>query len=65
MKDLEITDTTIANAIKQGISEHYDPISCKPLGVPDYCMSCTLVTMMLDGLAQQHHLKPRNPKPAP
>jgi putative isomerase len=58
-KDLaaDICDKTIANAIRNGISEHYDSISGKPLGVPDYCMSCTLVTMMLDGLTQKHKLK--------
>jgi hypothetical protein len=55
----DISDKTIANAIKNGISEHYDSISGKPLGVPDYCMSCTLVTMMLDGLAKKHKLKLR------
>ena len=54
-----IADKTIANAIRNGISEHYDSVSGKALGVPDYCMSSTLVTMMLDGLAQQHKLKPR------
>ena len=57
-----IADKTIANAIKQGISEHYDSLTGKPLGVPDYCMSCTLVTMMLDGLTQRHHLKMRSTK---
>ncbi len=58
-KDLaaEIADKTIANAIKNGISEHYDSVSGKALGVPDYCMSSTLVTMMLDGLARKHQLK--------
>ena len=57
---LIIADKTIANAIRNGISEHYDSVSGKALGVPDYCMSCTLVTMMLDGLAQKHRLKPRD-----
>ena len=60
-----IADKTIANAIKHGINEHYDSLSGKPLGVPDYCMSCTLVTMMLDGLAQRHRLKLRDQRPAP
>ncbi|UCG49133.1 MAG: hypothetical protein JSU94_04990 [Phycisphaerales bacterium] len=55
----DISDKTIANAIKNGISEHYDSISGKPLGVKDYCMSCTLVTMMLDGLTREHKLKLR------
>ena len=55
----EISDKTIANAIKHGISEHYDSVSGKPLGVLDYCMSSTLVTMMLDGLTKKHKLKLR------
>ena len=60
-KDLaaDICDKTIANAIKHGISEHYDSLSGKALGVPDYCMSSTLVTMMLDGLTKRHKLKLR------
>jgi putative isomerase len=56
----EICDKTIANAIKHGISEHYDSVTGKALGVPDYCMSSTLVTMMLDGLAKKHRLKLRD-----
>ena len=66
-KDLaaDISDKTIANAIKNGISEHYDSISGKPLGVPDYCMSSTLVTMMLDGLTQKHKMKLRDKRSAP
>ena len=55
----DVADKTIANAIRNGISEHYDSVSGKGLGVPDYCMSCTLVTMMLDGLAKKHTLKLR------
>jgi putative isomerase len=55
----DIADKTIANAIKNGISEHYDSVSGKGLGVPDYCMSSTLVTMMLDGLSRKHTLKLR------
>lgn len=55
----DIADKTIANALRHGINEHYDSLIGKPLGVPDYCMSCTLVTMMLDGLARRHRLKLR------
>ncbi len=55
----EIADKTIANAIENGISEHYDSVSGKPLGVRDYCMSCTLVTMMLDGLTKNHRVELR------
>ena len=50
-------------SIKNGINEHDDSISGKPLGVKDYCMSSTLVTMMLDGLAQKHTLKLRDTRP--
>jgi putative isomerase len=55
----DVADKTIANALQNGINEHYDSVSGKPLGVPDYSMSCTLVTMMLDGLAKKHTLKLR------
>lgn len=61
----DIADKTIANAITNGISEHYDSVSGKPLGIPDYCMSCTLVTMMLDGISRKHKLKLRRERPAP
>jgi len=53
----DIADKTIANAIKNGISEHYDSVTGKALGVPDYSMSSTLVAMMLDGISRKHRLK--------
>ena len=53
----EIADKTIANALKNGISEHYDSITGKPLGVPYLGMTCTVLTLMLDGLSSQHTLK--------
>jgi len=59
----DIADKTVANAIKNGINEHYDSISGRGIGVKDYCMSCTLVTMMLDGLTQKHKLKLRDKRP--
>lgn len=55
----DIADKTIGNALKNGINEHYDSVSGKALGVPDYCMSSTLVTMMLDGLSRKYQLKHR------
>ena len=61
----DIADKTIANAIRHGISEHYDSVSGKPLGIRDYCMSCTLVTMMLDGLTKAHTLKLRDRRAVP
>jgi putative isomerase len=52
-----ISDKTVANALKNGISEHYDSLSGKPLGVPYNGMTCTIVTMMLDGLTEKYKLK--------
>jgi glycogen debranching enzyme len=57
-----IADKTVENAIKNGISEHYDSISGKPLGVKDYCMSATITTMMLDGLTDKYKLQLKEPK---
>jgi putative isomerase len=57
----DIADKTIANAIKNGISEHYDSVSGACLGVPDYCMSSTLLTMMVDGLSKKHKVKLKKP----
>ena len=55
-KDLaaNLADRTIANAIKNGISEHYDAVSGKPLGVTFLGMSCTIATLMLDGLSRKY-----------
>jgi len=53
----QIADKTVANALKNGISEHYDSVSGKPLGIPDYCMSSSILTMMIDGLTVRHQLK--------
>jgi putative isomerase len=55
-----IADKTISNALKNGISEHYDSMTGKPLGVPYNGMTCTVLTMMLDGLSSQHKLKVKN-----
>jgi glycogen debranching enzyme len=58
----DIGDKTVANALKNGINEHYDSITGQPLGVPYLGMSCTVVTMMLDGLSTQHKLKVKKGK---
>lgn len=55
----DICDKTIANAIKHGLSEHYDSMTGKALGVPDYSMSSVVVAMMLDGMSRKHQLKLR------
>ena len=60
-KDLaaDIADKTVANAIKNGISERYDSISGRKLGVEYLGMTCTVVAMMLDGLCSKFELKVR------
>jgi putative isomerase len=55
----EICDKTIANAIRNGISERYDSVTGRTLGVPYLGMTCTIVTMMLDGLSRKHTLQLR------
>ena len=52
----DIADKTVANALKNGISEHYDSMTGKPLGVPYLGMTCTILTLMLDRLSS-HDLK--------
>jgi len=51
-----ICDKSIANAMKNGISEHYDSMTGETLGVEYLGMTCTLVTMMLDGLTKEYKL---------
>jgi hypothetical protein len=53
----DIADKTVENAIKNGLSEHYDSVSGQPLGVRDYCMAATITTMMLDGLTKKYKLE--------
>ncbi|HEX5789550.1 MAG TPA: trehalase family glycosidase [Luteolibacter sp.] len=54
-----IADKTVANALRNGLSERYDSVSGKGLGVPDYSMDATILMMMLDGLTRQHAVKLR------
>lgn len=53
----KIADANVENAIKNGLSEHYDSISGQPLGIKDYCMAATIATMMLDGLTSKYKLE--------
>jgi len=53
----DIADKTIANALKNGVSEHYDSVSGKPLGVTFLGMSCTIATLMLDGLSRRYSVR--------
>lgn len=52
----KIADANVENAIKNGLNEHYDSMSGKPLGVKDYCMASTIANMMLDGLTSKYTL---------
>jgi len=56
---VDIADKTVANAITNGINEHYDSVTGKPLGVGNLGMSCSIITLMLDGLTSKYHLKVR------
>ncbi len=55
-----IADKTVANAMTHGISERYDSVSGRALGVEFLGMTCTTVTMMLDGLCREHPLRLRD-----
>lgn len=50
----KIVNASVANALKTEINERYDSVSGKPLGVPGLGMSCTLLTMVLDGLSGKY-----------
>lgn len=52
-----IADQTVSNALRAGISERYDSLSGKPLGVRGLGMSATVITMMLDGLTSRYDLQ--------
>jgi glycogen debranching enzyme len=56
----EFCDKIIDNAMTRGLNEHYHCDTGEPLGVPDLNMSCTLITMMLDGLSRKFVLKPKH-----
>ncbi|MBU4272623.1 MAG: hypothetical protein KKA28_12245 [Planctomycetes bacterium] len=53
----KIVDATVSNALKVGVYERYDSLTGKPLGVPGNGMSCTVLTMVLNGLSRQYRAK--------
>lgn len=53
----DITGKTIANALKNGLNEHYDSVTGQALGIPDYSKAATIVAMMLAGLSRRHRLE--------
>ena len=50
----KIADATVANALEVGINERYDSVTGAPLGVFGLGMSCTILTMILDGLSREY-----------
>jgi putative isomerase len=58
----QITDSTLANALKVGISERYDSLTSAPLGVAGLGMSATILTMVLDGItSHRYRIRVREP----
>lgn len=49
----KIADATVENALRHGFNERYHPDNGHPLGVQNLGMSCTALTMLLDGLASK------------
>lgn len=52
-----IADATIENSMKNGVSEHHHTMTGSPLGVGFLGMSCTVVTMMLEGISKKYRLE--------
>jgi glycogen debranching enzyme len=50
----EMAGRLLDNAIKAGVSEHYDSQTGAALGVPNLGMSAVLLTMALEGLSPRH-----------
>jgi putative isomerase len=53
----DIADKTIENSIKNGVSEHHHSSTGKALGVDFLGMSCTVVTLMLEGISRKYKLR--------
>jgi glycogen debranching enzyme len=53
----ELAGRLLDNALKVGISEHYDSQTGAPLGVPNLGMSAVLLTMALEGLSPRHAIR--------
>ena len=52
----EFAGRLLDNALKVGVSEHYDSQTGAPLGVPYLGMSSILLTMALEGLSPRHKI---------
>lgn len=52
----KLAGANIDNALRVGISEHYDSLSGKALGAKGLGMSAVILTMALDGLSSAHRI---------
>jgi putative isomerase len=55
-----IADKTIELSLLQGVSEHHNSQTGQALGVDFLGMSCTVITLMLEGISQKYILKLKN-----
>ena len=53
----KIADNTIENTLRNGVSENHNSLTGDALGVDYLGMSCTVVTMMLEGLSKKYKLR--------
>ncbi|MDR0725148.1 MAG: hypothetical protein LBF59_03955 [Prevotellaceae bacterium] len=56
----DIADKTIELSLRHGVSERHDSQTGKALGVNFLGMSCTVVTLMLEGISKKYVLKLKN-----
>ena len=52
-----IADKTVTNVLKNGVGENYNSLNGKSMRYDYIALSCTTITMILDGLCQQYSLK--------
>ena len=57
----ELADRLLSNAIKVGVSEHYDSQTGAPLGVSYLGMSAVLLSIALEGLSPMHNIRLAQP----
>jgi glycogen debranching enzyme len=53
----ELAGQLLDNALKAGVSEHFDSQTGAPLGVPNLGMSAVILTMALEGLSPRHAIR--------
>jgi hypothetical protein len=57
----DLAGRLLDNALKVGISEHYDSQTGASLGVPNLGMSAVMLTMALEGLSPRHAIRIAHP----